>query len=305
MMGGNPRVSVGLPVKDGEDYLAEAIESIVAQTFENFELIIGDNASTDRTEDICRTYAAMDNRIRYLRHPQNIGAHPNFNGLFKASRSEYFKWAAHDDVLHPDFLLRCIEALDGDPTVVLSYPWTVLIDEEGRPIKPEEARPQLASPKPRTRFTEALRDIATYPIFGVIRSEVLRKTPLLGPYPGSDRVLMCELSLYGPCHEVPEALFFNRDHPKRYSRVYDYLKTGSSVAWFDPASEEKIKFPIWRQWGEYFRAIGRPDIPLTEKLLCYLAMMGWPARPYRLMGLLLDLVTAGRRFLPSRPRVPG
>lgn len=299
-----PRASIGLAVYNGENYLAEAIESILKQTFEDLELIIGDNASTDRTEEICRACAAQDSRVRYLRHPRNIGANPNFNVLFKASSGEYFKWAAHDDVLHPDFLLKCIEALDRDPSVVLSYPRTVVVDEEGRPIKPGEARPRLASPKPRTRFIEALRDVATYPIFGVIRSEVLRKTTLLGPYPGSDRVLMCELSLYGPFHEVPEELFFNRDHPQRYSRLFERLKTGRSTAWLDPIGAEEITFPIWHQYGEYFHAIRGPNIPLGEKLCCYLAMMGWPARPYRLAGLILDPLTALGRLWRSSPKSP-
>lgn len=296
-----PRVSIGLAVYNGENYLAEAIESILAQTFEDFELVIGDNDSTDGTEEICRSYAEGDDRIRYLRHARNIGGHPNFNSLFEASVGEYFKWAAHDDLLHPDFLLRCIEALDGDPSVVLSYSRTLVIDEEGGPVRAEEARPLLASPKPRTRFIESSKDTATHPIYGVVRSEVLRKTPLLGPYPGSDRVLMCALSLHGPYHEVPEALFFNRDHPGRYSRLYDFLKTGSSLAWFDPAVEERIRYPIWHLWGEYFRAIGRPDVPRAEKLLCRLAMLSWPMRPYRLMGLALDVLRAGGRLLPTRP----
>lgn len=295
----SPRVSIGLPVRNGENFLEEAIESILAQTFEDFELLIGDNASTDATEEICQRYAVRDPRIRYVRNPENIGAHPNYNRLFGMSSGEYFKWAAHDDVCHPDFLLKCIEVLDRDPSVVLCYPRTRIIDEEGRTIKSEDARPKLASPKPSHRFLEAYRDITTFPIFGVIRANVLRKTPLLGTYPGSDRVLIAELSLYGRFHEVPETLFFNRDHKRRYIRVHNLFRAHQAAVWHDPAHAEKIIFPVWRQYAEYFHAINRPSLQWSDRILCYLAMVGWLTRWRRLAGLLLDLLFAGRWMVRS------
>src|SRR5215207_1517689 len=107
-----PRVSVGLPVYNGENYLAEAIDSVLAQTYQNFELIISDNASTDSTEEICRDYAARDRRIRYFREPQNRGAAWNFNHTFELARGEYFKWVAHDDVIGPQYLARTVDQLD-------------------------------------------------------------------------------------------------------------------------------------------------------------------------------------------------
>lgn len=293
------RVSIGLPVRNGENFLGEAIASILSQTFEDFELLIGDNASTDATEEICRSYAARDPRIRYVRNPENIGAHPNYNRLFEMSSGEYFKWAAHDDVCHQDFLLKCIEVLDRDPSVVLCYPRTRVVDEEGRTIKSEDARPKLASGKLSLRFLEAYRDIETYPIFGVIRADVLRKTPLLGTYPGSDRVLMAELSLYGPFHEVRETLFFNRDHKQRYSRVYNFLRAHRAAVWLDPTQDEKIIFPIWRQYAEYFHAINRPAPKWSDRIRCYLGMIGWLTRRCRLAGLVLDPIIASGRFFRS------
>ncbi|MDV2502813.1 MAG: glycosyltransferase family 2 protein [bacterium] len=295
----SPRVSIGLPVYNGENYLEEAIESILAQTFEDFELLIGDNASTDATEEICQRYAVRDPRIRYVRNPENIGAHPNYNRLFEFSSGEYFKWAAHDDVCHPDFLLKCIEVLDRDPSVVLCYPRTRIIDEEGRTIKSEDARPKLASWKPSHRFLEAYRDIPTHPILGVIRADVLRKTPLLGSYPSSDRVLMAELSLYGRFHEVPETLFFKRDHKRRFTRVHNLFRAHQAAVWHDPANAEKIIFPVWRQCAEYFHAINRPSLQWRDRIRCYLAMVGWLTRWRRLAGLLLDLLFAGRWIFRS------
>ena len=99
-----PRVSIGLPVYNGENFLEFALDSILGQTFQDFELIISDNASTDATESICRRYAAKDSRIRYYRNPNNQGAAQNYNRVFALARGEYFKWAAHDDVCKPNYL---------------------------------------------------------------------------------------------------------------------------------------------------------------------------------------------------------
>ena len=115
-----PRVTIGLPVYNGQNYLVETLESLLAQTYTDFELVISDNASTDRTEAICRQYAAGDARIRYYRNDENIGASANYNRAFELGRGEYFKWAAHDDLLAPTYLERCVEVLDANPDVVLA-----------------------------------------------------------------------------------------------------------------------------------------------------------------------------------------
>jgi glycosyltransferase involved in cell wall biosynthesis len=87
-----PRVSVGLPVRNGANYLREALDSLLSQTLADFELVIGDNASTDGTEAICREFAARDDRVRYVRHDTDIGAPRNFNFVFPESQAPYFRW---------------------------------------------------------------------------------------------------------------------------------------------------------------------------------------------------------------------
>ena len=100
-----PRVSIGLPIYNGENFLGDAVESLLAQTFTDFELVLVDNASTDGTAAMCERFVARDKRVRYHRNPQNIGGAPNFNLAFQlADRAPYFKWAAHDDRHLPDFL---------------------------------------------------------------------------------------------------------------------------------------------------------------------------------------------------------
>ena len=118
MSSSTPKVSLGLPVYNGENFIAQAIESILAQTFTDFELIITDNGSTDRTPKICEAYAARDRRVAYSRNPENLGAAPNFNRAFALSSGRYFKWVAHDDLIAPEFLARCVKVLDNDPSVV-------------------------------------------------------------------------------------------------------------------------------------------------------------------------------------------
>src|SRR6516164_10769129 len=127
-----PKLSVGLPVYNGENYLAEAIEALLGQSYEDFELIISDNASTDGTADICRRYEKQDSRIRYIRQPLNIGLAPNHNFVFRQARGELFKWASHDDLYARDLLKRCVDALDEFPHVVLAHSWTALIDDLGQ-----------------------------------------------------------------------------------------------------------------------------------------------------------------------------
>ncbi len=82
-MNATPRLSIGLPVYNGEEYLTESLEALLGQTYEDFELIISDNDSTDGTADICRRYAKQDSRIRYFRQPRNIGCNPNHNFVIK------------------------------------------------------------------------------------------------------------------------------------------------------------------------------------------------------------------------------
>ena len=152
----HPRLSIGLPVYNGEEYLAESLDALLGQTYEDFELVISDNASTDATEDICRRYAALDPRIRYLRLPRNIGATPNHNRVFAESRGELFKWASHDDLYGRDLLRRCVEALDERPDVILAHAGQAVIDGDGRLKVPYEYGLATDSPCPPERFRSLL-----------------------------------------------------------------------------------------------------------------------------------------------------
>ena len=271
-----PGVSIGMPVFNGEPYIVEALNSLLAQTYTDFELIISDNASTDRTEEICRRYAREDKRIRYYRNKKNLGAAKNYNRVFELSNSKYFKWAAHDDVLAPEYLQRCIEILDHDPAVVLCHPKTIVIDEYGKKVNDYDDYLDFRSPNPHERFRDYLfRNFGKCnAIFGVIRTNELRKTPLIGSYSPSDEVLMAELALYGKIYQIPDRLFYRREHPERSKRANPNPR--AHAIWFNPENKNKIILPTkWKSFWEYIRAITRIPLGCSDKVLCYLYIAKW------------------------------
>jgi glycosyltransferase involved in cell wall biosynthesis len=287
-----PRVSIGLPVRDGARYLRGTLDAIRAQTFTDFELIVADNASTDGTEAICRAHAAADSRVRYVRHATNLGVARNFNLTFEHARGRYFKWAADDDVIAPEFLARCVAELDRDPGVVLCHAQTRIIDEHGTVVGDYTYPPRHASAaRPSRRLRDVLaEDRWCFEVFGVIRAETLRATRGLDRYVGSDRVLLADLALRGRFAIVPESLFLNRDHPGRTVRRYPAHHLRAGVV--DPALEGRRVLPHWRILAEYARCIGRAPMTASERRRCRLALGGWLLQPHNGARLVADLVIA-------------
>jgi glycosyltransferase involved in cell wall biosynthesis len=275
-MNTTPRLSIGLPVYNGENYLSEALDALLGQSYTDFELIISDNASTDRTEEICRTYAARDDRIRYIRQPVNIGAVPNHNLVFRESRGELFKWAGHDDLYGRDLLRRCVEALDADPEVVLAHAWEAIIDGDGNIVLPVEYPLATDDPRPAERFRSMLFGVGGDDFYGVIRSDVLRRTPLNGSYHHSDRTIVAELALHGRFHQVPEMLYFRRDHPDRAERARPTIR--SRAANMDPrrAKHSTTRLLAEYIWG-FVSAIRRAPLSSAERRRCYRYLLMWMA----------------------------
>lgn len=261
----NPRVSIGLPVHNGETFLQEAVESVLPQTFGDWELRISDNASTDATGDIARSYAAADPRISYSRLETNIGAAANFNRVVTQARGEYFKWLAADDALEPAFLQRCAAALDEDGEAVLAFPRIRVIDEFAGILRdgtfPYES-PGLDSDSPRRRFRQICAALPSiYPIFGLIRRKVLQTTRMIGPFVGADGCLLMELALRGKFRHVPEDLLRGRWHKDSYGcRVGRLQRNGvaegaAQARWYSPANRGRWYFPHWRRLGRGARLV--------------------------------------------------
>jgi glycosyltransferase involved in cell wall biosynthesis len=274
-----------MPVYNGEPYIQGAFESLAAQTFDDYEIIVSDNASSDATEEICRAAAAGDSRIRYIRQPVNRGASPNFNEVVRLATGELFKWATHDDVLDPVFLERCVETLKAAPAeVVLCYPKTILIDADGKELGPYEDLLDLREERPSARFETYLRNYElSNPVFGLHRLEPLLKTRLLGNYHSSDLVLLTEIALRGQIWEIPEPLFFRRWHEgmSRQANVSDSEVT----QWFDPDRSGGHVMPRTRLYAENLRAIANAPMSSGEKLRSTRALFGvWSPRYWRVVG---------------------
>jgi glycosyltransferase involved in cell wall biosynthesis len=269
-----PRLGIGLPVYNGATYLAEAIEALLGQTYEDFELIISDNASTDATEDICRQYAAEDPRIRYIRQPRNIGGLLNHNVVFEYCRSELFKWAADDDLYGRDLVERCVAALDEHPDVVLAHSWTAVINSGGEVVQAIEYPLATSSVAAPVRFRSMLFDDGGDDDYGVIRTEVLRRIPPYDSYHRSDRTLMAELALHGRFYQVPAWLYFRRHHEASLEGTARTIRQ-KSTAWDPRRANHSTARLLAEYMLGYVRAIAQAPLPVSEKAACYRHLMAW------------------------------
>ena len=288
-----PKISIGLPVYNGENYLEAALKSILNQTWKDYELIISDNASDDRTEEICRDYASSDNRIRYHRNEQNFGAAQNFNQVFEMATAPYFQWAAHDDEYHPEFLEKSVPILDKDPAVVLVFSKVKFIDQNGNLIKEREYPFRVNSEKPMIRFFDLITpSTIVTEVFGLIRRDVLAQTPLIAGYAGSDRALLGRLALHGKFYQIPEFLFYHREHEERSAIKYRQLQTYTE--WFVTKKAGKIVFPAWKIFSEHLKSIWKTPLSFMDRMKGYLGMVKWMIKKRRL--LFNDLYIAAHQL---------
>jgi glycosyltransferase involved in cell wall biosynthesis len=289
--GRRPRLTLGLPVYNGERYLAASLDSLLAQTFQDFELIIADNASTDATPAISRAYAAADPRVRYLRHEHNMGASFNHNVVVQQARGEFFKWVSHDDLYAPELLERCVQALDDRPEIVAAHAWTAFIGGAGEVVQEAPYRLETADPRPERRFRSLLYTFGGDDIYAVVRTRVMRRVAPLDSFHLADRVWVADLVLQGPICTVPAYLFFRRDHPQRAERSSTSVRARCSQ--LDPRRSDPRRHPVVRLVGEYplafLRAIWRAPMSVTERVGCTGVLVLWivrhlnPLRKLRLM----------------------
>jgi glycosyltransferase involved in cell wall biosynthesis len=286
-----PRVSVGIPVYNGEKYLAETLESLLGQSLHDFEIVISDNASTDATSEISRWYEVKNSRVHYFRNDRNIGAAPNFNRVVELSRAPFFHGGAYDDLYEPSFLERCVDALERDPGVVLSHARTKLIGDNGEPLifdrerdcyidsygrsrgtSGDVMRPQPyhigEAASPEVRFREVLWVMGwSLPLSGVIRTDALRRTSLYGNYSGADKVLLAELALQGRFHEVSEELFAKRIH-----QGCTHFKTTRERAEHESRGPRCI--PQFMMLQDYAKMVLAADLSARQRLHCMMTIAG-------------------------------
>jgi glycosyltransferase involved in cell wall biosynthesis len=288
-----PKLSIGLPVYNDDKFLTQTLDCLLSQSYRDFELIICDNASTDKTAEICRSYAIRDSRVQYHRNPTNLGVSRNFNLSFHLSRGKYFKWAAANDLVATDMIERCIEVLDQRPDAVLCFAKTRIINERGEVREDFDDRSDLQSDQPSERFRMLLEGISMVNVaYGVSRSSALRLTRLEQPYSNSDVAFLAELVLHGKFVEVPDTFFFRRmfeisteKYPSPHDRMIIY----------EPGKPDKLAFPYWWLFADFLVAIWRAPIGASERLNCFFYMHIWLYRWGR--GLLQDLGVAAKRLI--------
>jgi len=303
-----PRLTIGLPVYNGEKYIAESLDALLGQSYTDFELIISDNASTDSTGDICRQYEKQDSRVRYVRQPQNIGLAPNHNFVVYEARGELFKWAANDDLYARDLLKLCIEALDDYPQVVLAHSWTAKIDSSGTVTDAYEYPLTTATPRAPERFRSILFDSGGDDDYGIMRTEVLRRTAMKESYHHADHTIVAELGLHGPFYQVPDWLYFRREHLGQSGRA----TMRSRCANMEPRRADRLRHPAVRLYGEYvwgyIAGIRRAPLSAADRRECYRYLAQWfasrarpggvdppdPVGPANPPAIAVDAIVAGR-----------
>lgn len=291
MLSRHPLVSICLPVRNGEEFLAETAESVLAQDHETLELVISDNASDDGTEQICRELARSDHRVRYYRQPNNIGLLKNFAEVQRQARGKYFKWIGDDDWLAPAYLSRCLAAFTEDPRLILVTTQQLYVSADGMSRTLPYARAELRSPQPDVRFAEMLRlltesHLLLDPLYGLTRLPVVRRIPRRNML-REDETFAATMALAGPFGHVSEILARRRtrpftrlpvlaerlDVPRWHARIATALQCKALLhaveqAGLDPGQRRRARAAIARL---YFRRHHRTAISRGRKLTAMLA----------------------------------
>ncbi len=294
-----PIVSIGLPVYNGENFLEQAIQSVLAQTLTDFELIIFDNASIDLTESICRRYVELDKRIVYHRNDKNLGAAANYDLCFNHSKGEFFKWAAHDDMIEPDYLEKTVKALQDHPEAIKCVTGVRMIDESGNTLD-RYRQDSLRGDQVRAskRFKSVIKcQHNCVEFFCLYRRKALVGSQLHGNFVSSDRVLIAEMALRGRTIRLDDHLFIHRTHDMQSIKA----KPIERLAWWSPDGANKRRNQCY-QWIillNFYRAIHRSAPTLRDRFACYLHMMNWIFSSKRLKLLTGEICSV---FIPSRNR---
>ena len=315
-----PLISIGVPVYNGEKYLAATVDSILSQTFADFELVISDNGSTDGTQAMCEAYAARDPRVRYFRESENRGAPWNIDRVVQLSRGEFFKWQSADDTLAPTFLEKCLAVFQRDPGVGVVMSRCAAIDGRGELIDTAGYEARTGEKAPRftddcepyrweyltsTRADRRFKGLLLYSErcfeeFGLMRKETLLKTGLHRPYRGSEKVCVSELAIAGRFCEIPEVLFFNRWHDDRFSAI---ATAAQQLQWVNPKAKPAFVWPRQLHCAcGYFWATFRMKMKWHERMGCWAAFAQWVLRPHKWREMLREsFLGKGMNAVLSKP----
>ena len=295
-----PRVTLGVPVYNGERYLAQALDSLMAQDYDDLEIVVSDNASTDCTPDICRTAAAADARIRYERHEVNGGGVWNVNHLVEIARGREFKWAYYDDVVRPGFVAACTQALDAaGSAAVMAHTRVVTIDENAELLEERnDADLGLDLPLAHQRVFNLLNRLANQTEFGLMRTDAIRRTRGVLPFIGSEMFFLTEMAAQGTFVPVPQQLLALRRHPEQFGR-----DRFTEANWYSASGQRQSLLPFAKMNTLLIGSVLHSPLTAAEKARCAIAIARgwtWPRR----RSIASDIKNLPRT-VRSRRRVTG
>jgi glycosyltransferase involved in cell wall biosynthesis len=253
-----------MPAYNSAKWIGPAIESILAQTYGDLELIVSDNASTDGTYDIAARYAKVDRRVRALRNDKNIGANRNYRAVLSAARGVYFKWAASSDYCAPTFVEKCVRALEEDQSAVLACPATSLFESDLAVAARYDVVMDLSSPSASERFKKLLLTLGLNNAFnGLVRRQALLRVSKLGVYMSADIVLMSELALLGKFLSIDESLFFRRMSLETATKLKSNSEAQRHLV---PNTRRPLRWQEWRYHLGLLWATRLAGVPSREWL---------------------------------------
>ena len=260
-------MTIGVPVYNGERFLRETLEAVLAQEFRDYELLISDNASTDGTERIVREFLARDSRISYQRNAENIGAARNFDLLAERARGTYFIWAGAHDQWAPTFLAKCVAVMESCPKVVLCYCPASCIDAEGRAFLTLRRTADTRGLGRYARYRAALWRVPCYALYGLHRITAMRQVQRAIPCLAVDVIRLTEMALLGEFAVVPEPLFRYRLLVGRGGDWAGYFRRlDIRLTWWNPP------LLAWRYVAQQISRVSRHATGPGDK--AYLALLG-------------------------------
>jgi glycosyltransferase involved in cell wall biosynthesis len=277
-----PLVTIGLPVYNGERVVERALDSILAQTYPNLEVLVSDNCSTDNTEEVCRSYANQDDRVRYSRTERNLGAAGNYTRLAQLAGGRYFKWISHDDWIASDFVTRCVAVAEQDPEIITVAPVVQIVDEHGavlQSVRSYVGRGEWSADRLQ-QYRQMMHELAYCEThsdgyfmvayeYGLHRVDLLRRTRLELPFISSDYVLAAELSLFGRLAFLDEPLsrFVVSTSPESTSANFSSWDPMAIQRMLDPsrATPWRVRVSTRQRHVEHLRAVLRSPLSPTQK----------------------------------------
>jgi glycosyltransferase involved in cell wall biosynthesis len=280
------RISIGVPVYNGENFLAECLQGLIDQDYDALDVLISDNASTDATPDICQEFVRRDARFRYVRQHENIGAGPNHNYVIESTTGPLYKTATHDDVTGAGFLHTCVDALEDARQAVVAFPRTRYVNPDRSLIRDYDD-PIIWShaTTPSGRLHDLFVDHAhsylhlCYPVMGVVRREAMNQTRGIQPFQSSDAALLVELALLGDFVEIPEPLYLKRLHDDTSMRANHTAE--DFAEWFDPRNAGRPPLPRAHLLQSYVTSVLRAPLTPGERARCLTEVGGWFTRERR------------------------